>query len=59
MNFMYIISEKKINDMKVFFGECLEDGFYYENEDYYNVSEKMEEHERRINGNKKIIKHNK
>lgn len=39
---MYIISHRQVDGKKIFFGECVEDGFYYENEDYYNVSKKNE-----------------
>ncbi len=42
---MYTIS--KMNSGK-WFGECLEDGYYYENDSWGDVQEKMEEHEELI-----------
>ena len=42
---MYIIS--RIPSGK-WFGECIEDGYYYENDSWSDVSGKMEEHETTI-----------
>ena len=40
---MYIISE--MPEIHVYFGECIEDGFYVEGKDYFEVQEKLEKHE--------------
>ena len=40
---MYVIS--KMPDSKVCFGECIEDGFYVEGKNYFEVQEKLEKHE--------------
>lgn len=43
---MYIIS--RMPESKVCFGECLEDGFYVEGKTYFDVQEKLDEHEAEI-----------
>lgn len=42
---MYIISSTPIGK---WFVECIKYGYYYENDNWSDVSEKMEEHESKI-----------
>ena len=43
---MYVIS--KMPTSNVYFGECIEDGFYVEGKNSFEVQEKLEKHEKEI-----------
>lgn len=43
---MYIIS--KMPESNVFFGECIEDGFYVEGKNYFDIQGKLEKHEEEL-----------
>ena len=44
---MYMID--KMPSSGIVFAECIEDGYYVEGKNWFDVQEKMEEHEKQIN----------
>ena len=43
---MYTIS--RMPESRICFGECIEDGFYVEGKNYFEVQEKLENHEKEL-----------